>query len=456
MFKKQAYIFIALLLIHIPVFSQNLPVIPVPKPATPNRGILNNHNQSPDGNQPNANFPFNTNPYQQPNNNLHNPNEHTDIQRRNEALRREVHQHQRQLEIQKENDIYMLANYGFPSQSYQEGTEYYYQAFDEISAMLNGKIPQNLGRAVFLMENAYHNNSYDYVEFLNSIKGSANLCNTVIKQEKLDPEDNVTKNMMIFRMISDTIKFKDEKTKQTLTSYPIKYNYDDYTSQKNYDSHFVTTLMKTGKGQCQSMPLYYLIIAEQMGAEAYWSFSPKHSFVKIQDERGVWYNLELTCSAILSDAHYMNNSYIKAEAIRNRIYLEPMDKTNVIAEMLVELTRGYFKKYGLDDFTLQCLDTAMEHLDNDVSALKLKSEYERRLTLTLAKLLDAPKPEIMKQKSPEAYTHFEKMQALYTQIDNLGYEDLPEDLYARWLKHIESEKAKSEKLPSIFHRMPKE
>jgi len=193
-----------------------------------------------------------------------------------------------------------------------------------------------------------------------------------------------------------------------------------------------------------------------MGAEAYWSFSPKHTFIKIQDERGVWYNLELTCSAILSDVHYMNNSYIKAEAIRNRIYLEPMDKTNVIAEMLVELARGYFKKYGMDDFTLQCLDTAMEYLENDVNALKFKSEYERRLTFTLAHLLDAPKPEMLKQKSPEAYAHFEKMHALYNQIDNLGYEELPEDLYARWLKHIENEKVKSEKLPSIFLRKRKD
>ncbi|WP_296940709.1 hypothetical protein [uncultured Dysgonomonas sp.] len=56
----------------------------------------------------------------------------------------------------------------------------------------------------------------------------------------------------------------------------------------------------------------------------------------------------------------------------------------------------------------------------------------------------------MKNKSPEAYKHFELMQDFYRQIDNLGYEELPEDLYARWLDYIEKEKAKSEKLPSIF------
>jgi len=70
---------------------------------------------------------------------------------------------------------------------------------------------------------------------------------------------------------------------------------DDYKSEKHFDSHFVTKLMRSGIGQCYSMPLYYLILAEKIGAKAYWSFSPKHSFVKIQDKNGVWYNLELTC-----------------------------------------------------------------------------------------------------------------------------------------------------------------
>lgn len=28
------------------------------------------------------------------------------------------------------------------------------------------------------------------------------------------------------------------------------------------------------------------------------------------------------------------------------------------------------------------------------------------------------------------------MHTLYNQIDNMGYEELPEDLYARWLEHI--------------------
>lgn len=405
------------------------------------------------------------NPY---NPNIPNSGRGFNQQAQQEALMREVQEHQRQLqaasnneaqnhiqnEIQRQTDILMLTKYGFPMQSEYEGTDAFYTAFDEISNMLNGQDTPNLGRAVFLVENAWHNNKYDYNGYRNSIKEGAGFCNQKIKEENLDKDDNLVKNMMLFRFIADTLKVKDKATGKVQTHYPIRYNYEDYESKISYDSHFVTTLIQTGTGQCHSMPLYYLVLAEEMGAEAYWSFSPRHSFVKIQDDKGNWHNLELTCKAILSDTHYMNNSYIKAEALQSKIYLEPIDKTNVIAEMLLELARGYYNKYGLDDFYLKCIDTAEQYLKNDLNAKIMRSAYQTRLTLTLAHLLNAPKPEIMQQLSPEAYKHFELMQAQYKEIDNMGYEELPVAVYARWLDHIAKEKEKADKTkqPSIFVR----
>lgn len=132
----------------------------------------------------------------------------------------------------------------------------------------------------------------------------------------------------------------------------------------------------------------------------------------------------------------MNSAYIKAEALQNKTYLEPMDKTNVVAEMLLELARGYYQKYGYDDFYLKCIDTAQQYLKNDLNAKILKSAYQTRLTLTLAQLLQAPNPGIMQELSPEAYKHYELMQAQYKEIDNLGYEELPLGVYAMWLDHI--------------------
>jgi len=387
----------------------------------------------------------------------YNSNEVLNIKRRNEALINEATEHQRLIDSrnQTQSDIHMLATKGFPSQSYQEGTANYYKAFDEINNMLEGKQPLNLGRAVFLVENAYYNNALNYDNYQKNLNDQVKLCNEKIKEDKLDPNNNLVKNMMLFRLISDTLKIKKGGSEKPITHFPIKYDLDDYKSEKHFDSHYVTKLMRSGTGQCYSMPLYYLVLAEKLGAKAYWSFSPRHSFVKIQDEKGTWYNLELTCNAILSDAHYMNSSYIKAEALRNRIYLEPMGKKEVVAHLLDELAKGYYKKFGLDDFYLNCLNASSKNAKNQLEPLIMKAAYESSLVLTLAKLLEAPKPEIMQQKSPEAYQHYLKLQNLNQQIDNLGYEDLPDGIYAKWLEYINKLKEKENKQKSLMNRVRK-
>jgi len=449
--KKACTLLIVILLTSLVNYCYaQAPTVPIPQIKLP---------QAPKA--PTVPTGYSINPY---NPNIPNSGSGFNQHAQNAAIMREVQQHQQQLqavsnnevqnhiqnEIQRQTDIMMLTKYGFPMQSEYEGTDAFYSAFDEINNMLNGEGTLNLGRAVFLVENAWHNNKFDYNDYKNGIKAGIDFCNQKIKEEKLDENDNLVKNMMLFRFIADALQVKDKATNKAQTHYPIKYNYEDYDSHISYDSHFVTTLIQTGTGQCHSMPLYYLVLAEEMGAEAYWSFSPRHSFVKIQDDKGDWHNLELTCKAILSDTHYMNSSYIKAEALQSKIYLEPMDKTNTIAEMLLELARGYYSKYGYDDFYLKCIDTAEQHLKNDLNAKILKSAYQTSLTLTLAHLLSAPKPEIMQQLSPEAYQHFELMQAQYKEIDDTGYEEIPVAVYALWLDHIAKEKAKAEKQPSIF------
>ena len=374
------------------------------------------------------------------------------VQRQNQQIMDEVAEYERRTaqRNQPQSDIQMLASKGFPSQSYQSGTSNYYTAFDEINNMLNDKQPLNLGRAIFLVENAYYNNTLNYDNYQKTITDQIKVCNEKIREEKLNKESNLAKNMMLFRLISDTLKIKPSGMEKPITHYPIKYDLDDYKSEKHFDSHFVTKLMKSGSGQCMSMPLYYLVLAEKIGAKAYLAYSPHHSFIKIQDNDGTWYNLELTCNAVLSDAHYMNSSYIKAEAIRNRIYLEPMDKKEVVAQMLTELAHGYYEKYGLDNFYLNCANTAIKHSSNQLNPLIMKAFYEERLTMTLANLLQAPKPEMMHQKSPEAYKHYEKTQVLYNQIDNLGYEETPDAIYATWLQHINGLKAKENKRKSLM------
>jgi len=73
--------------------------------------------------------------------------------------------------------------------------------------MLKNEKPLNLGRIVFVIENAFYGNIMNYTEYQDFIKSKVALCNRKIAEEKLNAKDNLVKNMMLFRLISDTLRF---------------------------------------------------------------------------------------------------------------------------------------------------------------------------------------------------------------------------------------------------------
>lgn len=345
-----------------------------------------------------------------------------------------------------------LAGHGFPSQTGVPGTEYFRSAYQELSGMLCDSIPLNLERAIFLVENAYLDNQLSFGNFQEKISERVDYCKWRMKELKLNPHDGLAQNMAIFSLLTDTLRIKQPGTEKTITHYPLKYNLDDYDSQKNYTSHFVTTLLATNVGQCHSMPLLYLVLAERLGAKAYLSFAPQHSFVKIQDDKGAWYNLELTCRSVLSDYHYMNSSYIKSEAIRNKLYMNPLSKKETIASMLTLLGQYYLMKYGYDPFLLDCIHTAGLYAPHDVLNKIMEANYETRLTLEIARLLNIRSPEVLKTVFPKAYKHHERMHELYKEIDDSGYEDMPKEIYERWLRHVDKLKKEDAEHPQPVMR----
>lgn len=58
---------------------------------------------------------------------------------------------------------------------------YFFDAYDELSNMLEGNIPYNLKRAEFLVEWAYFSGNMDYNEFCDSISHTVNAMNKFIR-----------------------------------------------------------------------------------------------------------------------------------------------------------------------------------------------------------------------------------------------------------------------------------
>jgi hypothetical protein len=373
------------------------------------------------------------------------------IQQQNQQIIQEVQRNQQQrLEAQNQlrKDINELnsnnsINFDLPSLSNKKGTEYYRQVFDE---MLTLNVENYSIKDVnFKIENAYFENKLQKEEFDKTIKQIAEFILAKMKELNFDTESNSAKNFMLFKYFTETTQVKGFKEKH----FPIKYDFEDYWGQINWSKMFVTKLLKTNTGQCHSMPLLYLTLAEQIGAVAYLSQSPNHSYIKFQDEKGKWYNLELTNGMFTVSSFILNNGFIRSEAIQNNIYMQNMTKKELLSQFYTDLASGYIHKFGYDEFVEKVTNKALELNPNSITANMNKSNFNTEHLKYAVKLLgidpanQQSREEILNY--PQAVEILRNMHKQYAVIDDLGFQQMPAEAYEKWLGSLQTTKNKQKR-----------
>jgi hypothetical protein len=424
---------IFLLLFPILAFSQvNLPTIPQPA-QIPN---YNNQNYS---NPNNRNIVPNT------------PNQYfdTDKQRQlkqTEQIMREVEQNEKlQAETLKQvkQDIQEFTDnknidYNFKSLSNVKGTELYREVFDKMQTLnIENYSVKDIN---FQIENAYFENKNDKAQFDQIIKSTGEFIVNKMKELNYDLQSNSAKNFMLFQFFSETLQLKSNGLKHL----PFKYDFDDYMGVKDYSKMFVSKLLATKTGQCHSMPLLYLILAEQINAEAFLAFSPNHSYIRFQDDVGKWYNIELTNGMFSTTSYILQSGYIKSEALQNKIYMQNLSKKELLSQFYVDLADGYIHKFGHDEFVQKLITKALELYPNSISANMIQSNLDTiRFEYVMQQLGINPrkKEELQNIRSfPEAVALLNKVNQQYGFMNNLGYEHMPEQAYQNWLQSMKEQK----------------
>ncbi len=260
-------------------------------------------------------------------------------------------------------------SYDLPART--TGTAHYRAAAQEIRAMLDGKHPCDLKRAVFLVENAWNDNQGDYREFCNRISDMADACRHLINSS--GKHDNQTRNMAVFDFLTDTTRVSTSQGMQT--NLPVRYDFDDFMGREDWTKMFVTKLVRTGSGQCHSMPLLYLILAGEVGADARLAFGPSHIYIKFPDASGKLRNLELTNGRMTTDAWIVGSGYVKAEAVRHGIYFDTLTTRQTIALCLFDLAKGYAIRFSMDRFVLDAVNAGLEVHPASIYGLMLKSDF---------------------------------------------------------------------------------
>ncbi len=333
-------------------------------------------------------------------------------------------------------------NYDLPSLSRFAGTKFYREAAKELNNSLDGTKPLSLKQAVFITENAYFEGKLDYKVFDNRIQDLIEIAKSQAHQDGVDWRNPQTRNLMLFRVVSDTLTVKSISEEENITSYPMQYDFEDYTGDKNWSKMFVSKLLATHSGQCHSMPLLYLILCEETDTPANLAFSPSHSYIKFKGENDEWYNLELTNGHYVSDAYIIGSGFITSEALKSHIYMEPLTMEQTIAQCLADLARGYTKKYGYDNFVSQCVDSTLKYDPTNTFARQIKSDYQTVRFDYVVNQVGQPNIDILKAKYPKVYQLLEERNQTYRIIDASGYQEMPKEAYEAWLNSVDEQKEK--------------
>jgi len=112
-----------------------------------------------------------------------------------------------------------------------------------------------------------------------------------------------------------------------------------------------------------------------------------------------------------------------------------------IALCLVDLAQGYQKSEFYDiDFVIKCADKAIEYFPNLVNARILKTEAKGKKIKDFLSIHNADFSRVLEFK--ETRKIFYEIQNELTKIHELGYRQMPEDMYLEWLVSLKKEKDK--------------
>jgi regulator of sirC expression with transglutaminase-like and TPR domain len=132
-----------------------------------------------------------------------------------------------------------------------------------------------------------------------------------------------------------------------------------HETQENY---FINGILDRKLGQCTTIPMLYMAIAQRLGYPVYAVIAPEHNFVRFVDPSLKEQNIELSGGAgYSSDSEYAYRLNISQRAIESGAYLRTLTRREYLGEFLqqsaiVFRTRGdidrsilYFEKaYEID------------------------------------------------------------------------------------------------------------
>lgn len=311
------------------------------------------------------------------------------------------------------------------------------ERYEKVFSIISNELKENgsFKNSVYLVEYSF-DTSLLQSDFDRRINVQAQLVNDHFSYQTLNGKmfyDSIQflLNNSLFHILKDTVEINAGTKKAKVL--PFVFGFSDPLGKQDFRNVFVSKLLLTKTGNCQSLAYLYKILADEVGAKCWLALAPNHIYIRNYSPKIGWYNTELTSGTFPTDAWIMATGYVSPQAIRSGLYMDTLSNQQAIALCVLDLAKGYelqTKNY-YDGFILKCCELVLQYHPVNPMALLLKAETLKKVYL-----------KEQADKYPKPTVTFNQMQEAYITLAKLGYREMPEKMYQQWLKSMTTDKEK--------------
>jgi len=151
---------------------------------------------------------------------------------------------------------------------------------------------------------------------------------------------------------------------------PFRYNFED---DRSLNAKLLSVYLSTGKGNCVSMPLLFVIIGQRLGIPVTIATAPGHIYVKFRGDNGVWHGVETTSGGGWADDDWQRSQFpnMTPKAIANGVYLQPLTRKETAAVIAGSLLEMYELQQSVaaDEARISLASLIVKHYPKDVAAM---------------------------------------------------------------------------------------
>lgn len=147
---------------------------------------------------------------------------------------------------------------------------------------------------------------------------------------------------------------------------PFFYDHDAY---KSADLKLISNYLRTRRGNCVSMPILFLILADRLGIDIGLALAPSHLFVRVRTRGGHETNLEATSGALPArDAWIRQERRISDRSIATGLYLRKLNRRESVAAMALTVVEHLMAGRRYEE-AIQTTDVILRHSPLNAFAL---------------------------------------------------------------------------------------